>query len=87
VDIVVDEPATRGEIERKLDALERLARERGAAGALGYAGEASPVLVDRVAVWAGGVEGRGLALAPVSAMIRRPSAEEASAQQPRARVR
>ena len=87
VDIVVDEPATRGEIERKLEALERLARERGTAGALGYAGEASPVLVDRVAVWAGGVEGRGLALAPVSAMIRRPSAEEATAQQPQPRAR
>jgi hypothetical protein len=86
VDIVVDEPATRGEIERKLEALERLARERGTAGALGYAGEASPVLVDRIAVWAGGVEGRGLALAPVSAMIRRPAAEEAAAQQPRARA-
>ncbi|HYI83069.1 MAG TPA: divergent polysaccharide deacetylase family protein [Acetobacteraceae bacterium] len=82
VDIVVDEPATRGEIERKLDALERLARERGTAGALGYAGEASPVLVDRVAVWAGAVEERGLALAPVSAMIRRPGAEEATAAQP-----
>ena len=86
VDIVVDEPATRGEIERKLEALERLARERGTAGALGYAGEASPVLVDRIAVWAGGVEGRGFALAPVSAMIRRPGAEEAAAQQPRARA-
>ena len=82
VDIVVDEPATRGEIERKLEALERLARERGTAGALGYAGEASPVLVDRIAVWAGGVEERGLALAPVSAMIRRPGAEEAAAGQP-----
>ncbi len=89
VDIVVDEPATRGEIERKLETLERLARERGTAGALGYAGEASPVLVDRIAVWAGGLEGRGLALAPVSAMIRRPSADEASVQQqqtPRARA-
>jgi polysaccharide deacetylase 2 family uncharacterized protein YibQ len=86
VDIVVDEPATRGEIERKLNALERLARERGTAGALGYAGEASPVLVDRIAVWAGGVEGRGLALAPVSAMIRRPGAEEAAAQRPGARA-
>ncbi|MBV1797026.1 divergent polysaccharide deacetylase family protein [Siccirubricoccus sp. G192] len=74
VDIVVDEPATRSEIERKLAALERLARERGTAGALGYAGEASPVLVDRIAAWAGGVEGRGLVLAPVSAMIRRPEA-------------
>jgi uncharacterized protein len=87
VDIVVDEPATRGEIERKLNALERLARERGTAGALGYAGEASPVLVDRIAVWAGGVEGRGLALAPVSAMIRRPGAEEAAAQRPGAGAR
>ncbi|MBD0272399.1 MAG: divergent polysaccharide deacetylase family protein [Acetobacteraceae bacterium] len=87
VDIVVDEPATRGEIERKLEALERLARERGTAGALGYAGEASPVLVDRIAAWAAGVEERGLALAPVSAMIRRPSAEEASAQQPAPRAR
>ena len=86
VDIVVDEPATRGEIERKLEALERLARERGTAGALGYAGEASPVVVDRIAAWAGGIEERGLALAPVSAMIRRPGAEEAAAQQPRARV-
>lgn len=82
VDIVVDEPATRGEIERKLEALERLAHERGTAGALGYAGEASPVLVDRIAAWAGGVEERGLALAPVSAMIRRPSGDEASVQQP-----
>jgi polysaccharide deacetylase 2 family uncharacterized protein YibQ len=82
VDIVVDEPATRGEIERKLEALERLARERGTVGVLGYAGEASPALVDRIAVWAGGLEGRGLVLAPVSAMIRRPSAEEATAQQP-----
>lgn len=86
VDLVVDEPATRGEIERKLEALERLARERGTAGALGYAGEASPVLVDRVAVWAGGVEERGLALAPVSAMIRRPGADEAAAQQQRGRA-
>jgi polysaccharide deacetylase 2 family uncharacterized protein YibQ len=80
VDLVMDEPATRGEIERKLEALERLARDRGTAGALGYAGEASPVLVDRIAVWADGVAARGLALAPVSAMIRRPSREEAAAQ-------
>lgn len=77
VDLVVDEPATRGEIDLKLAALERLARERGAAGALGYAGEASPVLIDRVAAWAGGVEGRGLVLAPVTAMIRRPESAAA----------
>jgi polysaccharide deacetylase 2 family uncharacterized protein YibQ len=75
VDLVVDEPATRSEIERNLARLEALAREQGAA--LGYAGEASPVLVDRVAAWAGGLEARGLVLAPVTAMLRRPEAESA----------
>ena len=69
-EVVLDEPATRGEIERRLEELERLARERGSA--LGIAGEASPVLVDRVAAWAGGLESRGLVLAPVTALIRRP---------------
>ena len=75
VDLVVDEPATRSEIELKLSKLEALAREHGAA--LGYAGEASPVLVDRVAAWAGGIEARGLVLAPVTAMLRRPEQEPA----------
>ena len=74
-DLVVDEPATRGEIDRKLARLEELAREHGAA--LGYAGEASPVLVDRVAAWAGRVESRGLVLAPVTALLRRPEQEPA----------
>ncbi|UFN51208.1 divergent polysaccharide deacetylase family protein [Roseomonas sp. OT10] len=70
VDVVLDEPATRGEIERRLEELERQARERGSA--LGIAGDASPVLVDRVSAWAAGLEGRGLVLAPVTALIRRP---------------
>ena len=81
---MVDEPATRGEIERKLAALERLAKERGSA--LGYAGEATPVLIDRAAAWAGSVESRGLALAPVSALIRRPGAAEAPARPVRIRA-
>jgi len=70
VDVVVDEPATRGEIDRRLAELERLARERGSA--LGLAADVSPVLVDRVAAWAAGLEARGLVLAPVTALIRRP---------------
>ena len=78
VDLVVDEPATRSEIERKLARLEALAREGGSA--LGYAGEASPVLVDRIAAWAGGIEERGLVLAPVTAMLRRP--EQAASRSP-----
>ncbi|MFC7692057.1 divergent polysaccharide deacetylase family protein [Paeniroseomonas aquatica] len=75
IDLVVDEPATRGEIELKLAALERLAREAGSA--LGYAGEASPVLIDRAAAWAGSIESRGLVLAPVTALMRRPETGEA----------
>jgi polysaccharide deacetylase 2 family uncharacterized protein YibQ len=59
VDVVVDDPPNRLGIDRKLGVLEQLARERGSA--LGYAGEATPVLLDRLA-----------ALAPVSALIRRP---------------
>ena len=70
VDVVIDDPATRGEIERRLAELERLARERGSA--LGLAGDATPVLVERVAAWAAGLEERGLAFAPITALIRRP---------------
>jgi polysaccharide deacetylase 2 family uncharacterized protein YibQ len=57
VDLVVDEPATRGEIDRRLSELERVARERGSA--LGLAADVTPVLVDRVAAWAAGLEARG----------------------------
>ncbi|MBP0447109.1 divergent polysaccharide deacetylase family protein [Roseomonas sp. SSH11] len=70
VDLVVDEPATRTEIDRRLTELERIARERGSA--LGLAADVSPVLVDRVAAWAAGLEERGLVMAPVTALIRRP---------------
>ncbi len=83
VDILVDEPATRAEIDRRLGELERMARERGTA--LGYAGEPSPVLVERVAIWGAQVEGRGLALAPVSALIRAPG-EALPATPPAARA-
>lgn len=78
VDVILDEPAgTRGEVDRRLDELERIARDRGAA--LGLAGAATPVVVERIADWAAGLEARGLVLAPVSAMIRRP---EGSAAEP-----
>ncbi|MBP0466643.1 divergent polysaccharide deacetylase family protein, partial [Roseomonas sp. PWR1] len=71
VDIVLDEPAgTRDVIDRRLEDLERLARDRGAA--LGLAGAATPVLVERLAAWAAGLDARGLVLAPVSVLIRRP---------------
>jgi polysaccharide deacetylase 2 family uncharacterized protein YibQ len=81
VDVVLDEPAgTRGEIDRRLAELETVARNRGSA--LGLAGAATPVLVERIAAWAPGLEARGLVLAPVTAMIRRPDAIAAEAATP-----
>nr|WP_249732406.1 divergent polysaccharide deacetylase family protein [Roseococcus sp. SDR] len=70
VDVVVDEPHTRGEIEQRLAQLERLARERGSA--LGYLGEVTPVALERLIAWTGGLDARGVALAPVTALVRRP---------------
>ncbi len=72
VDVVVDDPPNRISIDRKLGVLEQHARERGVA--LGYAGEASPILLDRLAAWAGSLESRGSVLHPTSALIRRPEA-------------
>lgn len=69
-DLVLDDPPGAAAIEARLAALERLAQQRGSA--LGYAGEASPVLVGRIAAWAEGLARRGAVLVPVSALIRRP---------------
>ena len=67
VDVLVDERPVRAEIEARLADLEKLARERGAA--LGLSGS-SPLVLDRIAAWAGTVEGRGFVLAPVTALTR-----------------
>ncbi len=67
VDLIVDDPPARAEIEAKLAALERLARDKGSA--LGLAGPLRPVTVERIAAWAKGLGDRGIALAPVSALI------------------
>ena len=70
VDVILDEPATRTEIERRLGELEVIAKARGSA--LGLAHAATPVVVDRLVAWAAGLERRGMLLAPVSVLIRRP---------------
>lgn len=81
VDVLLDDTGgTRGEIDRRLAELEALARERGAA--LGLAGAATPVLVERIAAWAPGLDARGLVLAPVSAMIGRPTGVDRAAGAP-----
>jgi polysaccharide deacetylase 2 family uncharacterized protein YibQ len=70
LDLVLDDPPTRAELELRLGQLERIARDRGAA--LGYLGEAGPVALERIAQWAAGLEARGLVLAPPSALARAP---------------
>jgi polysaccharide deacetylase 2 family uncharacterized protein YibQ len=77
VDMVIDEPAVRTEIEAKLAALEQIARDKGSA--LGLAGATRPVTVDRIAAWANGLAAKGLALAPVSAIVVVPRAKEPDA--------
>lgn len=69
-DVVIDERPARAEIEARLAELERIAQERGVA--LGVSGP-SPLSLDRLAIWAPQVGTRGLALAPVSAVVIRPA--------------
>lgn len=67
VDLVIDDPPARAEIEAKLANLERLAREKGAV--IGLAGPLRPVTIERIAAWARGLDARGIALVPVSALV------------------
>jgi hypothetical protein len=73
IDIVIDEPADRRTIDLNLAALERRARERGLAVGLGT--DITPILIERIAGWAAGLEERGMMLAPISSMIQRPVAQ------------
>jgi polysaccharide deacetylase 2 family uncharacterized protein YibQ len=76
VDLVIDDPAVRPQIEARLAELEQIARDRGSA--LGLAGLPRPVTVDRIAAWARTLAERGLTLTPVSALVRPPPAPNAS---------
>jgi polysaccharide deacetylase 2 family uncharacterized protein YibQ len=71
-DLVVDHAPSPGEpldahtIDLNLARLEEVATHRGSA--IGIAGPLTPVLLDRVAVWAQGLAARGLVLAPLTAI-------------------
>lgn len=67
VDVVIDDPPSRADIEGKLAALERMAREKGSA--LGFAGPLRPVTIERIAAWSRGLGDKGFALVPASALI------------------
>ncbi len=68
-DRVIDETRTPVAIMGQLNAIEAMARQRGDALGTGFS---YPVTVEAVARWAAGLDGRGLQLAPASAMTRRP---------------
>ena len=77
VDAVIDDPLPRAEIEAKLVALERIARDKGSA--IGFAGPLRPVTIERIAAWARGLDDKGITLIPVSALIN-PLAKEPAAK-------
>lgn len=66
----LDSEATRGAIDRKLAELEQIARETGFA--VGIA-QSYPVTIERLAAWTGALEGKGIALAPISALVNKQS--------------
>jgi polysaccharide deacetylase 2 family uncharacterized protein YibQ len=76
VDVLLDEPsAVRSEVERRLAGLEALARSTGSA--LGLANDPVPSVVAAIAAWSQGLDQRGVVLAPVSVLIRRPAEQAA----------
>jgi uncharacterized protein len=68
VDILLDEPPVRSEIDTKLALLEKLARQRG--WALGLAVTPRPLTIDRIIDWANGLKEKGFVLAPASALVK-----------------
>lgn len=70
IDFVIDEPDSAASIDDKLNQLSKLAHSRGAA--LGLATAPRPVTIQRLTAWADGLTADGLALAPVSALVRQP---------------
>jgi hypothetical protein len=76
IDVIIDEPPDQANIDQRLDQLAHLAQDRGAA--LGLATDPRPVTVERIAAWANGLNARGLALAPVSALVLAPVKKDAT---------
>jgi polysaccharide deacetylase 2 family uncharacterized protein YibQ len=74
-----DGDLTRAGIDRALADLEQIARQSDAAVGVG---SAYPLTIDRIAAWATTVEGKGLVLAPVSAIVvaKEPSAEAGASE-------
>ena len=70
VDVVIDNPPARAEVDAKLATLERIAREKGVA--VGLVGQLQPVTLERLAKWTKALAGRGFVLVPVSSVVTDP---------------
>ncbi|WP_425989869.1 divergent polysaccharide deacetylase family protein [Afipia sp. DC4300-2b1] len=68
-DVGIDTVPTPAEIDRALARLETLAKERGAA--VGVA-SALPISIERIGTWAKQLEGRGIALVPLTTAMLKP---------------
>ncbi len=67
---IIDTEASRAAIDQMLEAVEEEARAKGASIAMGFP---YPVTIERVAAWTATLPDKGIALAPVSAMVRQRS--------------
>ena len=76
VDMVIDnDPIDAAMLDQRLDKLTHSALDKGSA--LGLVQVPRPVTLARVAAWTNTLAAKGLALAPVSALVSRPSKQEA----------
>ena len=76
VDMVIDDdPVDAAALDQRLDKLTHTALDKGAA--LGLVQLPRPVTLARVAAWTNTLAAKGLALAPVSALVLRPTRQEA----------
>ncbi len=69
--VLDDDPLDATVLDQRLDTLTHLALDRGSA--LGIVSVPRPVTVERVAAWTNRLASEGLALAPVSALVRPPA--------------
>lgn len=75
VDLVIDaDPASADNLDKRLDELTHIALDKGAA--LGLVSVPRPTTIERVAAWTNGLMAKGVALAPVSALVRPPAKME-----------
>jgi polysaccharide deacetylase 2 family uncharacterized protein YibQ len=73
--VVDDDPVDATVLDQRLDALTHMALDKGAA--LGIVLVPRPVTLSRVAAWTNTLTSKGLALAPVSALVSAPAKQEA----------